>query len=332
MRKKYDCKSITIHDVAKEAGVSKSTVSLVLTQSDKVSKKSKLKVEQAIDKTGYVYNRDAASLRSRQSNLVAIVINDLANAFTLSFVKSIETKLRNSGMFSMLVTCNDEIETQTKLVNQLKEYNVNSFVICPVQGTNAEWLNDLVKQGYGVINILREVSAAKVATVLPDYYLGIKLAMTHLLEQGFEKIAFIGSNTFTSEQQKISAYKDALQESGLEILAFRIKQTAVTRHDGRQAINQLLKDENDIEAIVCATDVIAYGVIDILCKKGKKIGNEIAIIGFEDLVDSSLMSPALSSVHVDMNKMADAVLQQLQNTNNRNKILVEIDLITRETS
>jgi len=137
-------KSVTVHDVARAAGVSKSTVSLVLTGSKKVSDKAKLKVEQAINDTGYVYNRDAASMRSRKSNLVAIVINDLTNPYSAQLAVGLEQQIRKMGLFSMLVNSGEDVETQNQLVRNLKEYNVAAFIMCPAPGTTAEWTNQLV--------------------------------------------------------------------------------------------------------------------------------------------------------------------------------------------
>ena len=122
-------KSVTVIDVAKKAGVSKSTVSLVLTGSPKVSDKARSKVEKAIDEIGYVYNRDAASLRSRKSNLVAIVINDLKNPYSAQLAVGLEKQIRQMGLFSMLVNSDENVETQSSLVRNLKEYNVAAFII-----------------------------------------------------------------------------------------------------------------------------------------------------------------------------------------------------------
>ena len=103
MRAINNGKSVTVFDVARAAGVSKSTVSLVLTNSNKVSDKARQKVEKAIKETGYVYNRDAASLRSKRSNLVAIVINDLTNPYSAQLAVGLERQIRQMGLFSMLV-------------------------------------------------------------------------------------------------------------------------------------------------------------------------------------------------------------------------------------
>ncbi|NQZ23278.1 MAG: LacI family DNA-binding transcriptional regulator [Colwellia sp.] len=335
MSRNENSKNVTVIDVAKKAGVSKSTVSLVLTGSTKVSDKAKLKVEKAIDEIGYVYNRDAASLRSRKSNLVAIVINDLTNPYSAQLAVGLEIQIRQMGLFSMLVNSGESVETQTSLVRHLKEYNVAAFIICPAPNTSAEWVNNLVKQGFPVVHIMREVAGANVATVLPDNFAGTKLATQHLLTKGYKKIAFIGGNESISDyHQRLSGYTEAMTLAEVPFSRKLCVQSNTNRNGGRSAMEEVLEIAADIEAVVCFSDVIAYGAIEQIRASGKQPGKDIAVVGFDDLADSRLMSPALTTIHVDANQIAIAVCQILMNIKdgNKNKILVGIDLMERESS
>lgn len=328
-------KNVTVHDVARKAGVSKSTVSLVLTGSDKVSLRTKQKVNKAISDIGYVYNRDAASMRSRKSNLIAIVINDLTNPYSAQLVVGLERQIRLMGKFSMIVNSEESVETQSILVKNLKEYNVAAFIICPAPGTSAEWVNSLVEQGFPVVHIMREVAGAKVATVLPDNFIGTNLATQHLLSKGFKKIAFIGGNESISDyHQRLSGYTEAMTLAALSFSNKLCIQSVTNRNGGRDAMEEVLKVEPDIEAVVCFSDVIAYGAIEHIRAAGKQPGKDIAVVGFDDLEDSRLMSPALSTIHVDANQIAIAVCQILANIQdgNKNKILIGVDLVERESS
>ncbi|MGB1198042.1 MAG: LacI family DNA-binding transcriptional regulator [Thalassotalea sp.] len=335
MSRNSNSKNVTVIDVAKEAGVSKSTVSLVLTGSDKVSDRAKQKVEKAIEDIGYVYNRDAASLRSRKSNLIAIVINDLKNPYSAQLAVGLEKQIRQMGLFSMLVNSGECVETQTLLVKNLKEYNVAAFIICPAPDTSPEWINSLVEQGFPVVHIMREVAGAKVATVLPDNFTGTKLATQHLQNKGYKKIAFIGGNESISDyHQRLAGYTEAMTLAEIPFSKKLCVQSNTTRNGGRGAMKEALALAADLEAVVCFSDVIAYGAIEQIRTSGKEPGKDIAVVGFDDLEDSRLMSPALSTVHVDANQIAIAVCQILTNIKdgNRNKILVGVDLIERESS
>ncbi|TQV85923.1 LacI family DNA-binding transcriptional regulator [Aliikangiella coralliicola] len=330
-------KNVTVLDVAKVAGVSKSTVSLVLTQSEKVSEKSKLKVQKAMDEIGYVYNRDAASLRSRRSNLVAIVINDLTNPYAAQLVVGLEKHISEMGLFSMIVNSGEDVERQQRLVRNLKEYNVVAFIICPAPGTTAKWTNDLNNQGFPVINIMREISGSKVPTVLPDNVNGTSLATQHLLSKGFRRIAFLGGNEAISDyHERLEGYVSAMKKGKVRSPKKYQIQSETNRHGGRQALEKALKIEPDLEAIVCFSDVVAYGAIEKMRELGKKPGKEIAVVGFDDLKDSRLMSPSLSSVKIDADKIGAATCQILKKIREqkkpRSKILVDIELIERDSS
>ena len=335
MRSRLTSKSVTVFDVARVSGVSKSTVSLVINGSSKVSDKARKKVEKAIIETGYVYNRDAASLRSRKSNLIAIVINDLTNPYSAQLVVGLEQQIRELGLFSMIVNPGENVETQIQLVKNLKEYNVAAFIICPAPGTTAEWTNNLVDQGFPVVHIMREVTGAKVATVLPDNIRGTSLATQHIIERGHRKIAFLGGNESISDyHQRLAGFTEAMTLADVPFSKKLCIQSNTTRNGGRRAMEQALDIVSDIEAVVCFNDVIAYGAIEYMRSVDKQPGKDIAIVGFDDLKDSRLMSPALSTVHVSATQIAIAVCQVLKNIKDgsRNKILVDIELIIRESS
>lgn len=112
MQAKTTKKNVTVIDVAKAAGVSKSTVSLVLQGSDKVNPATRDKVQAAMAELGYVYNREAASLRGKRSNLVAIVINDLTNPYSAQLAVGLEANIRRMGLFSMVVNSGEDKDTQ----------------------------------------------------------------------------------------------------------------------------------------------------------------------------------------------------------------------------
>ncbi|WP_444997529.1 LacI family DNA-binding transcriptional regulator [Aliikangiella sp. IMCC44359] len=335
MRKKHTGKNITVYDVADKAGVSKSTVSLVLTQSDKVSQTTRTKVLKAMNDIGYVYNRDAASLRSRRSNLVAIVINDLTNPYSAQLAVGLEQHIRNMGMFSILVNSAENSETQTDLVQRLKEYNVAAFIICPAPNTSGNWINHLIEQGFPVINIMRELKNCNAPTVLPDNRKGTRLSTQHLIDQGYKNIAFLGgTKTISDFRERFSGFKSAMKKAHLNVSDCCFE-SETNRHGGRQAMSQALQKIPNLEAVVCFSDVIAYGAIEQMSKEKKQAGKDIAIVGFDDLQDSQLMSPALSTVHIDAGDIGQKVCEILKAINNNQtvnkKYLVNIEFIPRKS-
>ncbi|MFC0119440.1 LacI family DNA-binding transcriptional regulator [Pseudoalteromonas xiamenensis] len=327
---------VTIFDVAKEAQVSKSTVSLVLTQSDKVSDKSREKVLQAIEKLGYVYNRDAAALRSKRSNLVAIVINDLTNPYSAQLAIGLEKHIGALGMLPMLVNTNESFERQKQVVNTLKEYNVAAFVMCPAPGTDKNWVNQLIQSGFPVINIMREVQYSDAPTILPDNQKGTMLATEHLLSQGMKNLAFVGGTEDISDyHERLAGFNTAMRLHN-EHTPSVIVPSQTNRQGGREAFKELYAQSADIEAIVCFSDVIAYGVIEEIRNAGLEPGKDIKVVGFDDLEDSRMMSPALSSVHINANEIGKRTCLVLSELLDKStpplRTLVDVKLIARASS
>ncbi|MGB6139950.1 MAG: LacI family DNA-binding transcriptional regulator [Pseudoalteromonas rhizosphaerae] len=334
MKKKTD--KITIFDVAREAQVSKSTVSLVLTHSDKVSDKSKEKVLHAIDKLGYVYNRDAAALRSRRSNLVALVINDLTNPYSAQIAVGLENHIHTLGMLPMLVNTAESVERQTQVVKTLKEYNVAAFIMCPAPGTTQQWVDELINSGFPVIHIMREVPFCAAPTILPDNKKGTHLATSHILQQGIEDIAFIGgTNDISDHHERLSGFHSALKQFNIHQDKPTIT-AATNRQGGRDAFATLHAQYPATKAIICFNDVIAYGVVEAIRQHGLIPGKDIKVVGFDDLADSCLMSPSLSSVTInadDIGKHTCQVLQELLNQGTPAvRTLVDVHLQVRASS
>jgi len=156
-----------------------------------------------------------------------------------------------------------------------------------------------------------------------------------LLKKGYKKVAFIGGNESISDyHQRLSGYTEAMTLAEVPFSKKLCIQSNTNRNGGREAMEKILQISSDIEAVVCFSDVIAYGAIEQIKAAGKQPGEDIAVVGFDDLEDSRLMSPALTTIHVDANQIAIAVCQILTNikNGNRNKILVGVDLIERDSS
>ncbi|MFK3860992.1 LacI family DNA-binding transcriptional regulator [Pseudoalteromonas rhizosphaerae] len=334
MKTKTD--KITIFDVAREAQVSKSTVSLVLTNSDKVSDKSKEKVLHAIDKLGYVYNRDAAALRSRRSNLVALVINDLTNPYSAQIAVGLENHIHALGMLPMLVNTAENVERQTQVVKTLKEYNVAAFIMCPAPGTTQQWVDELINSGFPVIHIMREVAFCAAPTILPDNKKGTHLATSHILQQGIEDIAFIGgTDDISDHHERLSGFHSALKQFNIHQHKPTIT-AATNRQGGRDAFATLYAQYPATKAIICFNDVIAYGVVEAIRQHGLIPGKDIKVVGFDDLADSCLMSPSLSSVTINADNIGKHTCQVLQELLNQGtpavRTLVDVHLQVRDSS
>ncbi|NUZ09890.1 LacI family DNA-binding transcriptional regulator [Pseudoalteromonas sp. McH1-7] len=327
--------NVTIFDVAKEAQVSKSTVSLVLTQSEKVSDKSKAKVLHAIEKLGYVYNREAAALRSKRTNLVALVMNDLTCPLCAQLAVELEKQVYTLGMVPMLVSTNECIERQQQAVQAFKEYNVSAFIMIPAKGTSRQWLDNLYDSGFLVITIMREIAFAKAPSILPDNKKGTHLATSHLIEVGARHIAALGEQDCFEYQAKLAGFQSALTSHHVKHQATVID-VQNNRRAGKKAFKQLIETHRNIDAVMCFSDFIAYGVVDTMREIGLSPGRDIKVIGFNDFADSQFMTPSLSSVKIDINEICRRTCQtlseQLSGTTPAATTIVDVTLQLRDSS
>ena len=325
-------KSVTIFDVAERAGVSKSTVSLVLTQSDKVGNASKQKILKAIDELGYVYNRDAAAMRSKRSNLVAIVINDLTNPTMAQLATSLQLLLNESGLQAMIVSSNNSLELQANAVKNLKEYNAAAFIICPVANTCAQWLDTLSAQ-HKVITLMSEVPFSAAPCILPDYKKASHVASMHLLAQGVTDIAFIGSELTLSDSQALqSGFNTACAQHSIAPFA-PIHCEVNTVHSAKHAFIEAYKHHPVLNAVVCANDIIAQGVIAAI---NSLTHHFIKVVSCHHIPNSAVIDNNLTTVAIsttDIAKRCLLILQELlQNTAPPVKTLVNVNLQIRDSS
>nr|WP_245621573.1 LacI family DNA-binding transcriptional regulator [Enterovibrio calviensis] len=326
----------TVIDVAKAAGVSKSTVSLVLRGNAGVKAETVEKVNQAIRELGYVYNRDAAGLRNKESNLVAIVANDLANPYLAQVIIALEGQLERLGFMPIVVNINENVMRQTDMVASLKEHNVAGYFITPAPDTDANWLTELANSQHPVVCLMRDVEGAQVPTVMPDNRLGMYLSTRYLIGLGHQRIAFIGGIASISDyQERKEGFLQAMNEAGLTVKPSDIEPSSTKRQGGKVAVNRVLDREPNITAIVCFTDVVAYGAYTALRERGLTPGEDIAVVGFDDLEDSRLMSPALTTVRVSAEEIGRMACERLQlwreNLRVPENALVGVELVIRSS-
>ncbi|MBS3797885.1 LacI family DNA-binding transcriptional regulator [Pseudoalteromonas sp. BDTF-M6] len=333
---------VTIIQVAEHAGVSKSTVSLVLTQPDKVSIKTKEKVRQAMAELGYVYNRDAAALRSKRSGLVAIMLPTLDNPKFTELATTLQQGVLERGFVPMLLSSNDELDTQQRLMERLKESNVTAVILCPATGTDVNWQNALNNSGMVIINVLREVPFSEAPCVLADTQRGAFLATQALLEQGCHSLALVGGSSLSNYAHFKEGFEQAVHLHP-DTPSSQYIPCDNTRLAGQQALNDpaLAKVLATVRAddgaapvgLLCASDQLAYGVLDALPSHGLCAGKELKVVGFGDLPDSAFLPCPLSSVAYRSDDLAEhslSILTALLNDQNvPRRTLIDVTLIKR---
>ncbi len=286
----------TILDVAKQAGVSKSTVSLVLQTSPSVKETTRDAVRQAMTDIGYVYNRSAATLRSASSGLIGLVINDLRNPFFAEFATSFQMELANHGFATVLANTDEDDVLQSRMISSLVEHGVSGIVISPAYGNETETLAMLDAAMTPTLQVFRSLGASdqRFPFIAPNYQHGGSVAAEHLLNQGCKRIAFLGGlNGRPVTQERMSGYLAVMQKRGIAPV---ILTGEVTRHFGKAMVAKLATDFPDVDGVICFNDLVALGVLSAGAETGVRIGHDLRVVGFDDIEDCKDSYPSLSSV------------------------------------
>lgn len=290
----------TIIDVARAAGVSKSTVSLVLQDSPLVRAETRELVRRAMAELGYVYNRSAANLRSASAGLVGLVINDLRNPFFTEFATSAQMALSSRGYATVIANTDEDPAIQAQVVGSMIEHGVSALVISPAYGAEAATFVPLARAGIPAIQVLRRVwpDTGRFPFASFDYAQGSRLAAEHLLAVATGPIAFAGGVAGRGvTQERMSGYLAAMAEAGRPALVLPGR---ASRAFGRAAARGLMRDHAGLGGVLCFNDLVALGLMAGLAEIGCKVGRDVRIVGFDDIEDCALTWPPLTSVHCDI--------------------------------
>ena len=302
----------TIIDIARVAGVSKSTVSLVLQESSLVKKETRETVQQAIEQLGYVYNRSAAGLRQAKSDFAGIVIGDLSNPFFSELAAGIEEVLAGYNMLPVLANANEDPIQQANAIRALREHGVAGIVLSPARGTTAWTISESFPKGLPVVVAMCVVDDCPLPYVGPDNITGFLQATRHLIELGHKSIAFLGGDhTFAVQKERVEGWRQAHRAAGLVADDRLIINSAPNRQGGADAMKAALSLPQKPTAAVCHNDVVALGASRLLHESGLRVGLDFSIVGFDDIAEAAYAFPPLTTVSVGTRKMGMEAAKRL---------------------
>jgi len=330
----------TIKDIAQIVGVSCTTVSNVINgKSGRVSAETIARINDTIKELGYVPNMSARSLVSNNSKVIGIINHLIVNKqenfmedpFHSAFIGAIEATLRENGYYLMLRT----VETADDLQTFLRNWNVDGLFFTGI--FKDSFYEELTKLSIPIVLIDSYVSHRNMCNVGLEDYKGGYLATKHLLEHGHRNIAFV--SPLIKENgvlyQRLLGYKQALQEFHIPIRDEMILQAgmdvASCLHTGAK-----IAARNDITALFATADIMAAGIIAGLRQAGKRVPEDISIIGFDDLSISRITDPPLTTIHQDANEKgrqaAYFMLDRLENrTLKQREIILPVHLVERNS-
>ncbi|MDZ7400396.1 MAG: LacI family transcriptional regulator [candidate division KSB1 bacterium] len=331
----------TIKDVAQRAGVSLSTVSLVLNRKKNVSEETAKRVQQAIKELDYHPQRSAQGLASKKSGNIGFILTSdhfsRAEPFYTKIFLGSEFEARKHNYYILLTTVEQDFHRKC-IPRFLLERNVDGVILA---GRVPDGLISYVEQmDLPLIFIDYFPANGNYPAVLIDNTFGAKQAVKHLIDKGHRQIAFIGGDiSHPSIQDRFLGYKQALEEASIpfnENLAV-VDEDYPGDKNGYSAMCKLRKRKASFTAVFAANDAMAFGCMKCLKEKGIRVPDQVALVGFDDVDVSWQMDPQLTTIRVnkeDMGALAVKNLVDLISSHKKSlgKILVPVELVVRNSS
>lgn len=332
--------SATIHDIAKRAGISVSTVSRVLnhkTASHRISQDTAALVLKAAKELNYQPNQLARGLRLKKTQTIGLVAPDLSNPFFAYVSKSVQTVAHGLG-YSLVVCDTDEsLEMEIEHLNLLRGKGVDGLIIMPV-GQRHQHIEALLQEGLPMVLLDRCFDKLNADSVMVDNCKGAFDAIEHLIRFGHSRIAIIkGLNGTLTNDGRVQGYREALLRHGLAIDESLIVGRDFGRENGYIETKLLLKRVPPPTAIFAAGDLITLGALQAIFEAGWRIPEDISLVAFDDMDFAPLLMSPLTAVAQPKEVMGEIavklLVQQIKERGNReaNRIVLKPKLIVRDS-
>jgi LacI family transcriptional regulator len=332
----------TIEDVAKKAGLSVSTVSLVLNDKSNVKKETRKKVQAVIAELNYHPQRSARGLASRSSGNIGFLLTDehfsSAEPFYTRIFLGTEVEARNLSYYVLLTTVADNVGGTKMLPRFFLEHNVDGVIIAGKIGTS--WIEYVHEKNLPLLLIDFEVPNHRVSSVTMDNREGGRLAVEHFLSLGHTKIGFIGGDIkHPSIAGRYNSFCETLGARGIKLSPswVSIDEPSPTFENGYRAAKQILANQaTRPTAIFAANDALAFGCMSYCKQAGLAIPESLALIGFDNVESGLHVEPRLTTINVHREEMGGIAVRRLVEMIRTKSTLVEnittpVELVIRES-
>ena len=335
-------KRVSIKDVAREAGVSTTTISYVLNRNpdQSISPETTLRVWEAVKRLGYVPNLSARSLISRKSNLIGVIIPQtepgkefmFSNPFYGELLSSVEYTARQNG-YHLLISGTEKDQGYIAIA---RNRDVDGIII--VGTYPSQFIEELKQIGVPVILVDAYLKGEPFPSIGIDDLLGGLMATGHLIAKGHRKIAFI-SGLLAKDgvmEKRFLGYRDALREAGIPFEEGFVYSGLVGHEYGVQAAEEMLIRGNRETAAFVTADIMALGFIKGQRMLGRTVPGDISVVGFDDLYLASICDPSLTTVRQDIRRKGETAARLVIEANRKKEgkhqeILLPISLVERDS-
>ncbi|WNS81426.1 substrate-binding domain-containing protein [Domibacillus sp. DTU_2020_1001157_1_SI_ALB_TIR_016] len=306
-------KRVTMADVAKEAGVSKSTVSQFLNgRFEYMSEDTKKKIERAVQDLSYSPNVIARSLKQKRTSMIGIIVANIVHGISTEVCQAIEDYCQKKDIHAIVCNAYDDPEKEKKYIDMLRARQVDGLIIFP-SGGNQELYRQLEKEKYPIVFVDRKIEGVEVSTIVVDNRRAVRQAVEYLVEKKHDRIALVTPPMTTyTRRERLEGYKEAIEARGLPFQDQYVKSVPY------EAIVPSMKEmfqQHPPTALIAANDLSFMEVMKFAKENNLKIGQDLALIVFDNIKFADIYEPAITTISQPAYEMgtraAELLIQQI---------------------
>lgn len=329
---------VNLKFIADKAGLSQAAVSLILNNKEgRVSKEKRELVHKLAKEYNYKANSLARALATKKTNIIGLIVPDITNYFFAETALYIESKLKEHGYSLILCNTADHAVEEKKYIDLLLSYGVDGLLICISHESlfDETLIKRLEKLDIACVAFDRFTENLPFPYVSIDNVHGSKLATEYLIKNGHHKIGFIGGpQNVLSANKRLEGYKASLEEANIPFTN-EYARIGNYQFDGGYSAGLSLLKETDVTAVFVANDMMAYGFYKAARELGRKIPEDISVIGFDDLLFSTTLDVPLTTMKQSTDELAlnvcDILLKKLNKQKHPAKVILSPRLTVRNS-
>lgn len=323
----------TIKDVAERAGVSVTTVSRVLNNRGYISEATRKKVYKAMEELDYQPNEVARSLFRKRSNIIGLIVPTVAHPFFAELTAYVETYAYSRG-YKVLV-CNSQLDAskEQEYISMLRRNQVDGIIMA----SHTLEVEEYKKLSLPVVTFDRFISN-RIPYVTSDNYQGGKLAVELLLARGCKKIAHMCGSLHLDmlANQRHRAFVDVAEQRNVPYFTVETDINVFEMDKYEQLLADLMRQHPDIDGLFLNSDIMAIAAVKVCRKLGKRIPEDVKIVGYDDVAIASLVSPQITTIRQPLAEMSKLSVKLIENMVEGKQVKVEnclpVELVERETT
>lgn len=329
---------MNIYDVAEEAGVSIATVSRVLNDPSRVSEKTRKKVEDVLVKYNYTPNAIARGLVVKSMKTIGVLTIDIRDTYYANVAYTIEHEFSKLGYNVILCNTGGDAEEKIRYMRILSEKKVDGLILVGsvFKDRRIDKFIASIGQNMPVVIVNGFTDAPNIYSIICDDSYGVSICVDYLFRQGHREIVYLKDADSFSAQLKLDGFKSGMEKNGLKVSPDCILNTERGIPGGAGAVEQLFNAGTPFSAIITGEDITAVGAVKKLKEYGKKVPEDISVIGFNNSVIANCCDPDLTSVDNKMENMgigaARILGDVLEGRNVPYKTVITPDLVIRKST